>query len=278
MPDSSFLSFVSGALGWLYFTAWSASFYPQVILNYQRKSVAGFSPDFYIGNPVGHLSLAIFNTVLFFSQKARGQYAERHHGSIPTVEPSDVAFALHASTLAVFTLAQALYYPAPASQKLSIVNRITLPIIGVAMLVLAIVVGAGWTSLELLDWLYGFSYIKLYITVSKYVPQAYLNYRRRSTTGWSIGNVVLDVIGASLSMIQLVLDSYRYDDLVGGVFGNPAKLGLSFFTFAFDGLFLLQHYVLYVDPSEKDLMKRVNERDVESQTRPTEVDERTPLV
>jgi len=28
---------ISSTIGWLYFFAWSASFYPQAILNYQKK-------------------------------------------------------------------------------------------------------------------------------------------------------------------------------------------------------------------------------------------------
>ena len=33
-----FASFLSAACGIIYFSAWAASFYPQVLLNYRRKS------------------------------------------------------------------------------------------------------------------------------------------------------------------------------------------------------------------------------------------------
>lgn len=39
---------VSTALGWLYFAAWSISFYPQIVLNFQRKSVSGLSLEFQV--------------------------------------------------------------------------------------------------------------------------------------------------------------------------------------------------------------------------------------
>lgn len=61
-----------------------------------------------------------------------------------------------------------------------------------------------------------------------------MNYQRKSTAGWSIGNIVLDSLGATFSLVQLVLDAYRYDDLVGGVFGNPSKLFV-FFIFLLTG-------------------------------------------
>ena len=34
---------VSSVLGWAYFSAWSLSFYPQLVLNWQRRSVVGLS-------------------------------------------------------------------------------------------------------------------------------------------------------------------------------------------------------------------------------------------
>lgn len=39
--------------------------------------------------------------------------------------------------------------------------------------------------------------------------QAYLNFRRQSTEGWSIGNVLLDFIGGSFSLLQMFLQSYN---------------------------------------------------------------------
>jgi hypothetical protein len=44
---------VSDLLGWTYFAAWSISFYPQIYLNYVRKSVVGLSLDFQLLNFLG---------------------------------------------------------------------------------------------------------------------------------------------------------------------------------------------------------------------------------
>jgi cystinosin len=44
---------ISIIVGWTYLVAWSASFFPQAIENYQRKSVAGFSVAFAMLNPSG---------------------------------------------------------------------------------------------------------------------------------------------------------------------------------------------------------------------------------
>ncbi|KAJ2803921.1 hypothetical protein H4R20_002699, partial [Coemansia guatemalensis] len=80
----------------------------------------------------------------------------------------------------------------------------------------------------------------------KYIPQAWLNYHRKSTVGWSIHNIILDFTGGLLSFSQLILDAARSGN-VAEAFGNPVKLGLGLVSIAFDLLFMLQHYILYTD-------------------------------
>ena len=36
-----------------------------------------------------------------------------------------------------------------------------------------------------------------------------MNYRRQSTVGWSIGNILLDFTGGSLSILQMFLLAYN---------------------------------------------------------------------
>ena len=63
--------------------------------------------------------------------------------------------------------------------------------------------------MEYLDFLYFCSYVKLFITLIKYIPQAYLNFRRKSTFGWSIGNILLDFTGGILSIGQMFVIAYN---------------------------------------------------------------------
>lgn len=37
-----------------------------------------------------------------------------------------------------------------------------------------------------------------------------MNYKRKSTVGWSIGNVLLDFTGGILSMLQMLINAYNY--------------------------------------------------------------------
>lgn len=88
------------------------------------------------------------------------------------------------------------------------------------------------------------SYVKLLVTVIKYAPQAVVNYRNRSTEGWSIYGFWCDFVGGVLSIAQLVIDSYMQGDW-SGLTGNPVKLLLGNVSIAYDFVFFTQHYVLY---------------------------------
>ena len=48
-------------------------------------------------------------------------------------------------------------------------------------------------------------YCKAAITLIKYSPQVYLNYKNKSTVGWSISNVLLDFTGGVFSLLQLII-------------------------------------------------------------------------
>lgn len=42
-------------------------------------------------------------------------------------------------------------------------------------------------------------YSKAGVTLIKYMPQVYLNWKRKSTVGWSLENVMLDFLGGAFS-------------------------------------------------------------------------------
>jgi LCT (Lysosomal Cystine Transporter) family transporter len=88
-------------------------------------------------------------------------------------------------------------------------------------------------------------YIKLSISFFKYVPQAWLNYKRKMTIGWSIGQILLDLTGGLLSFAQMFLDAINTNDWSSFKGGNIPKLGLSCLTIIFDLIFIIQHYILY---------------------------------
>ena len=240
-PDDAALTkpyaYVSAALGGAYFVAWSVSFWPQVLLNKQRKTTVGLSPDFAILNAFAFAAYSAYTVSLYASPRIRHQY-KRHHDHVPEVRFADVLFCLHALLLSSVTVGQIAYYDGFAKQAPSRPARY-----GLAALALY-VGGTAIVSHEALRILYALSYCKMAVTFCKYVPQLLLNYRRRSTVGWPIDNILLDFTGGALSTLQLILDCANQQDW-SGISGDVVKFGLGVTSMVFDVLFLVQHYVLY---------------------------------
>lgn len=242
---------LSSIIGWTYMLCWTASFYPQFLLNIRRKTTVGFSIDFSLLNILGMTSYAIHNVVLFTSPVVRAQYAHRYpHNPIPTVQPNDIAYSVHGAIITVLIYSQ--FYP-----KLWRFSRIqdlrcsrwTLGFFWgcIAVVLLgAYVVGLQPTAFrwEWLDVIYLIGNVKAFLTVVKYAPQIWLNIRRKSTRGLSISQFSLDLTGAVLSLVQLFIDAAHGGDL-SAVLANPAKFALGNVTVFFDLIAFFQHYYLY---------------------------------
>lgn len=237
----SYLDTVDDVIGWIYFVAWSVSFYPQIWINFRRRSVIGLNLDYVSLNILGFFCYSMYNCGLFFIPAIQVQYFNIHEYGVMPVQIQDVVFALHALFASMLTGIEALIFDR-GPQRVSYVAR---AIHGLAcvFLILSLILSAT-SVITWLDYLYYFSYVKLAITIIKYMPQAYFNFRRKSTKGWSIGNILLDFTGGAMSMIQMFIIAYNYDDW-GSLFGDPTKFGLSLFSILFDVLFIVQHYLLY---------------------------------
>ena len=284
------LPFQSGLIGWIYFTAWSISFYPQVFINARRRSVVGLSFEYPALNLVGFSCYTAFNSALFWSPSVRAAYRDAHNGDNPSVQSNDVFFGIHAVALTLIVLVQICVYERGD-------QRLALWCAAVLIVLLSIIGGvAAATAAHAspnLDWLQYFtilSYVKLSISegarrqaplcllaqsnvaacarrrrrrrrrhrplsraasllaaLMKYFPQAFLNWRRQSTVGWSIENILLDFTGGSLSLAQSLMDNSiprgsAWANILGG---NPAKFFLGFTSMVFDIVFMVQHYGLY---------------------------------
>ncbi|CAI5636761.1 cystinosin [Oreochromis niloticus] len=238
---SNVLSVISEVIGWIYFLAWSVSFYPQAFENWRRKSVVGLNFDFLALNLTGFIAYSVFNIGLFWIPYIKEEFLKRNPNGINPVDANDVFFSLHAVLLCLVYISQATVYER-GGQRVSR-TALVLLVIGWMFALISLFVAVA-KKITWLDYLYYFSYIKLAVTLIKYVPQAYMNYKRQSTEGWSIGNVLLDFTGGFFSILQMILQSYNNDEWKL-VFGDPTKFGLGLFSIVFDILFITQHYVLY---------------------------------
>ncbi|KAI6197692.1 hypothetical protein M3Y94_01255100 [Aphelenchoides besseyi] len=241
VSHSRFLSVLIQIVGWIYFTAWSISFWPQIVLNFQRRSVVGLNFDFIVLNILGFTCYAIYNVFLYFIPTIQNDYyVEFPRSALPVTIP-DLAFALHALLTSIITGIQCLIYERGN-------QRISYTCIGwTAVLLLFALSSLIATLLHGLNW-FGFitylSYVKMAVSLSKYTPQAIMNFRRKSTVGWSIGNVLLDFTGGVLSILQMVLIGWNTNDW-SGFLSNKVKFGLGLISIVFDCLFIFQHYCLY---------------------------------
>ncbi|RZF32256.1 hypothetical protein LSTR_LSTR009485 [Laodelphax striatellus] len=241
VQHSYILEYISLTVGWLYFAAWSVSFYPQIYHNWERKSVVGLNFDFLALNLLGFTLYAIFNFGLYLVPEIEDEYFSRHPTGTNPVQLNDIVFAIHATFATLFTIIQCFCYESGA-QRVSTTAR---SILFLFFIIFTTTLGlALFNKVHWLDFLYYCSYIKLTITLIKYIPQAYMNYKRKSTLGWSIGNVLLDFTGGILSMAQMLVNAFNYDDLQS-IVGDPVKFGLGLFSVIFDVFFIVQHYVLY---------------------------------
>lgn len=258
----SFLGLLSALFGWIYTACWSLSFYPQPLLNYQRKSTSGTTVDFPLINCLGFLSYGASNAAFYWSHAVREQYAARNGGHRPAVAFNDVVFAAHALVLSLITTSQ-YFFPRAWGFAPSVGNKPSRFILGVgtgciagvAVVLLLVASSASGGDDPARDWcaldaVYAVGYVKLLITLIKYTPQVVANFRNKSTVGWSIWQILLDFAGGVLSIAQLLIDSSMEGDW-SGVTGNPVKFALGQVSMIYDLIFFTQHYVLYRHADDK---------------------------
>lgn len=211
-----------------------------------------------IDSPTGFAAYFVSNTAFYYSPLIRAQYAARYKGLTPTVHFNDITFAAHGLLLSLITTSQYLY-PRAWGFTPSMGNRPSRLILGIffgcvvgTTTAIFIVLGSperdstdeAVSSWVWLDAIYAISYVKLIVTLIKYTPQVLVNYRNKSTKGWSILQILLDFSGGILSISQQSIDSYLQRDW-SGITGNPVKFALGNVSMMYDLVFMTQHYVLY---------------------------------
>lgn len=168
--------------------------------------MVGLNFDYVAYNITGFVAYGAFNAALFWAPYIQQLYYDDHPFGVIPVMANDVAFTLHAILCTVIIMVQCAIYERD-HQRVSYTCRAILAAMWLFVFISLIVAGAG--SITWLQYLYFFSYVKLAVTLIKYIPQAWMNYRRQSTVGWSIGNVLLDFTGGILSIAQMFIISYN---------------------------------------------------------------------
>uniref|UniRef100_A0A0N4Z5J7 Cystinosin homolog n=1 Tax=Parastrongyloides trichosuri TaxID=131310 RepID=A0A0N4Z5J7_PARTI len=236
------------ASGWIYFSMWSFSFYPQLYLNFRRKSVIGLNFDFLFINLIGFICYSIYNGFMYWHPLIEHQYQQKYSRSLNPVLLNDVIFSFHALVVSTLIVIQCFIYES-GSQKISYTcysfsSILILTSISTIYFPLTNVI--NW-----LEYLNILSYIKMATTLSKYIPQILSNYRRKSVAGWSVGVVICDFTGGFMANVQMILQAVNTNDWTGFL-GNPVKFGLGISSMVFDVIFLIQNFCLYPEDEVRD--------------------------
>lgn len=195
---------------------------------------------------IGYIALSIYSIAMYYDEGVRDTYRDKHNGNSPAVQINDVFFAVHALFLTAVPLGQMAWYDGYKQypSTLCIVNSgVTVSLI-IGYLLVVIIMGHSSRLFNFFYWIYLLGFVKLAVTVLKYIPQLVLNFQRQSTEGWNITQIILDLMGGLFSALQLVLDAQDTGEW-NGVIGNIQKVLLGGITVIFDFVFIMQHYVLY---------------------------------
>ncbi|XP_054790048.1 cystinosin homolog isoform X2 [Prosopis cineraria] len=233
--NSIHLKVLYQVLGWSTFFSWAISCYPQIVLNFRRKSVVGLNLDYEILNLTKHLSYLIHNASLYFSSVIQKHFEKYGFEQMIPVAANDVAFSTHSAIMTSIVLSQR------GSQKFSMYA------IGIVSVVLFIAAICFFIALHDNSWLWLisiFNSIQVCMTLIKYMPQAFMNFLRKSTDGFSIGGVLLDFSGGIFNYSQMAVQSIDQGSWVN-FFGTVGKVFISLVTIFYDSVLLFQHYVLY---------------------------------
>ena len=231
---------VSLLMGWIYFVAWSVSYYPQIYENWHRKSVVGYCFDLLGLESIDMTLYSVYNIGLYAFPFIQEEYKKKHHTDVIPVEVNDVIFGFHSVICCAILIVQCIRYE-KGGQRVSIPCRFLMGAIG--LFVVSSMISAAAGALEWVDLLSYLSYVKI-VTTTKYIPQAYMNHKRKSTQGFSIGLVLMDLAGGIFSICQMIVISCDTHDW-SSFTGNPTKFALGVLTIVFDLVLMFQHYVQF---------------------------------
>lgn len=206
--------------------------------------MVGFSFDMLGYFLLSYITYLIYNVTLYFEPGLILENTSEDN----TVKLTDVVFAIVAFVCTSYQAIQCLMYDR-GSQKIhysTIVVCIGCLVVLVALVVLKYFgVGSWFLVMQYCG------YVKLVVSFGTYSPQVWLNFKRKSTTGFHIGGVLLDFGGGVLSLLQM--DIYCFIEHSNQqLTGNTPKMALALATLFFNIILIWQHYVFYLGNDHSD--------------------------
>lgn len=229
------IDIIIALLGVTYVFLYSVGFYCQAYLIHKLKFSGGYSLDFQFLNIIGYVFLSINNI----------NFVVANNGSYDTW--IDLFFPVHALLISLVILCQSWRYPKGINQG----NTSVYFILGVILMMTMAFqpLNCEFSSCNPRDLYVFMGLTKTVISMTKNTYQVFLSYDNQTTYGFSQMSVTLDVIGSTLSLIQMVLIIYfkQQHFLLSHV--NWPKVTLSVQSLVFDVIFMKQDQVLGTGPT-----------------------------
>ena len=247
------LIYISYIVGWGYFAVWCFSMYPQIYMNVKNRSVKGYSFCYSILNTIGYFAYSVYNMSFYWSSSVHSVFFDEYPESAIPVKLNDVCFALHGFINCVCSLSQFYFFRATFEEKMPIWVKVMIgSLVLYATVITAIFLSNITDYFNIVEYLIYFSYIKIVITAVKYFPQAVMNFKRKSTRGFSIMASNADFIGSILSISQTITIAYNNDDWEA-IWANPTKQALALLGIFYNIFYNFQHFILYRNHKDPDL-------------------------
>ncbi|KAF5306128.1 hypothetical protein FQR65_LT07404 [Abscondita terminalis] len=203
-----FLYWFSVVTLWAYSFLLGLAYYPQIYINYRRKSVIGLSFDFILLSAIEYAIFFLFYIGLnYLSQRKESNFfTQPNH--LTQYKPNGVVYSVHGVAMFGIILAQCFFYDKTKRNILSYSK------IAIALTIIFVTFLLAWGDFELhqiLKWLY--ATLVVLISVSKFIPQIVLNYKHKSTKGLSKSLIYMKTVAGFLILIQLFMDSLNFGNV-----------------------------------------------------------------
>ena len=211
-------------------------FFPQVLLNQVRKSVAGFDVAFLIMEVMDTTIYFIYTLGLYFGINIQEQYLDRNQSQILPVMWYDVMFSISTLTICILLVSQYVYF-GDREKIISKSSKVWLSIVVSCIATLGLL-----ALIKVISWFDLFMYIpwaRLLIAAFKYIPQFITNYTLKSISGLSIFMVLIEFLVGFAVVGQMSIDAINYND-ISLLVGNFSKFFDGFCTFTGNTVFIIQ--------------------------------------
>lgn len=140
--------------------------------NFNRKSVTGLNLDFVALNTTGYLAYAVYNVCLATVDRFQEAYFAKFRGSQIPVQLNDILFATHGFVVNVLICVQCIFYERGDQKLTDIAKGLLIAVYSPAAILTLLFFLDGVNNYYYISF---FSYVKLLLTLCKYIPQVRLS-------------------------------------------------------------------------------------------------------